>query len=359
MNTPILPQPWTRPIKSAKLKAIPDDFVVTELLAIKHTGAGEHLWLYITKTNINTTHIAQLLADWASIPLRDVGYSGLKDRHAVTHQWFSIRLPNKTAPKGDFVGFAAAHLNTNEAVQVEQSIWHHRKLGRGTHKQNHFSITLRDVQADQQSTNTLLEKIQLGGVPNYFGQQRFGINQGNISKTYEFFKKALSHNKPYRQNKKFAQRDGLLISTARSVLFNAMLSRRISDGSWTTALDGDVFNLNGTGSIFIDDGSADIDNRLKCCDIHPAAPLYGNGTRRDSQQAYQLYGAILNDEAYHLLCDGLEKVDAKLSYRPLRLMVQDLNWQWQNDSTLNLSFTLPRGTFATSVLAAIVETLVE
>ncbi|MFC0819620.1 tRNA pseudouridine(13) synthase TruD [Moraxella marmotae] len=350
-------QPNARPIHCAVFKHEPADFVVTEIMPIEQTGTGEHLWLYLSKINLNTTYVARLLADWAGVLVRDVGYSGLKDRHAITHQWFSVRLPSQTPPAVDFATFAAAHLTDNESLTVTKSIWHNRKLNRGTHKQNAFGIRLRAVKGERDAIERTLTHIAQHGVVNYFGKQRFGRDANNIAKAQAFFDKLLTSNKPYRPNKKFAERDGLMISVARSVLFNAMLTQRVADGTWDTAIAGDVFNLDGTGSIFADSITDDIRLRVRACDIHPTAPLYGIGTRRDCDTAQQCYDTVLDRAELATFRHGLAHIQAKLSYRPLRLMVQDLTWCDDGDDLL-INFCLPKGSFATVVLDALVENLI-
>lgn len=350
--------PITHPIRHAIYKATPADFIVTENLSIDHSGDGEHLWLYITKINLNTAYVARLLADWAGVAVRDVGYSGLKDRHAITHQWFSIRLPTKTVPSTPFADFAHPSLHDDESIDIRHQVWHSRKLGRGTHKSNHFTITLRSITGDKTAIDDRLNQVKTGGVPNYFGEQRFGNDGNNTHRAKQFFAKILASPKPYRPNKKSAERDGLFISTARSVLFNALLKARVADGSWQTALDGDVFNLDGTGSIFTAKIDDDIHSRLTSGDIHPTAPLYGIGIPKHTGDVARLYDTVLSRDDFMVFCQGLEKIDAKISYRSLRLLVQDLAWRWADDATLILDFTLPKGAFATVVLSAVVDELI-
>ncbi|OOS07219.1 tRNA pseudouridine(13) synthase TruD [Moraxella cuniculi] len=355
-----LPIPYSRPISSAQLKVDAADFIVRELLEIDHSQNGEHYWIYLSKTNLNTAYIARLLSQWAGVPIRDIGYSGLKDRHAITYQWFSIRLPHKQLPEVGFEQFASTKLHDGESVQIIDDNWHHRKLNRGTHKHNQFSIRLRQLQGDKTAIDEALGKIATCGVPNYFGLQRFGHQGNNLPKTQQFFDKLLSSPHAYRPNKKFAERDGLMISTARSILFNAMLASRVQDGTWNQAIKGDVLNLDGTGSIFEQDDtpSGDIISRIQSADIHPTAPLYGVGTPRHTADAQQKYAAVLGQSELEIYQQGLIKIQSKLSYRPLRMMVRDLTWLIQGDE-LQLNFILPKGSFATVVLAALVVDLQE
>lgn len=348
------PQPYLQPIDAAIYKQQPADFEVTENLSIEHTGQGEHLWLHLTKTGINTAHLAKLLAMWADVPMRDVGYSGKKDRHAITHQWFSIRLPKQQLPQVDLMAFIQPHLRDDECVTLNQQHWHHRKLATGTHKSNQFDIILRHVCGNRPAIDETLHQLKQTGVPNYFGEQRFGHDDNNIAKAQRFFEKIIQKDS-YRPNKRFAEQDGLMISVARSVLFNKMLAKRVELGNWNHAICGDIFNLNGTGSIFeamIDD---DIRHRLHTGDIHLTAPLYGVGDGRHTADVQQMYQAIIDDECHQVFKAGLDIIGTKIAQRPLRLMVSDLSWQWLDEQTLQLSFCLPKGGFATVVLAALVK----
>lgn len=344
---------------TALLKHEPTDFIVTEQLDLALDGTGEHLWLYIEKVNLNTTFVARLLANWADIPSRDVGYSGLKDRHAQTYQWFSLRLPTKTEPSTPFGDFITDKLQSGEAVRIIKQSWHGRKLNRGTHKNNHFCITLRDIQGNQDTINTRLEYIRQHGVPNYFGKQRFGQGGGNIAKATAFFEQILASNKPYKPHKKDLERHSLLISAARSHLFNEILAARVADGSWNQALTGEVFNLDGTGSLFVADIDERIIARLDTHDIHPTIALYGTGENKATQDAFIIEHRIFNDDNHRTLIKGLEKVGVKMARRATRLIVQELTWQWQDEATLTVRFTLPKGTFATVMLSAFIDQLHE
>ncbi|MDW7603828.1 tRNA pseudouridine(13) synthase TruD, partial [Stenotrophomonas maltophilia] len=113
---------------------------VDELPAFEATGEGEHLLLHIRKRGANTVHVAKLLAKWAGLPEMAVSYAGMKDRHAVTTQRFSVHLPKRIAPD-------LAELTSDE-IEVLEATWHNRKLQRGALAGNRFRLVLRDVQGD-------------------------------------------------------------------------------------------------------------------------------------------------------------------------------------------------------------------
>ena len=362
------PQPVPPIITSALFKDSPTDFIVTEHMHVTPSGTGEHHWLYLKKINLNTQQVAKLLAMWAGIAPKDVGFSGLKDKRSVSFQWFSLRLPKGDLPDIPFDDFAKTHLMVDQALTVCQVCRHHKKLNRGTHRRNGFVITLRQVQTaqgvDRAAIDDRLRQIQRLGVANYFGQQRFGHNQSNITQAERLFKRLSATAAPYRPAKKDKNKHALYISAARSLLFNELLADRIRSHHYDTPMAGDVFNLDGTGSIFCaDDHSTDsrsddeIAKRLARQDIHIAGLLYGQGTRKSSAVVRSLEDTVLM--RYPQLCAGLDKVGVTAAYRPLRLKVDTLDWQWTDEHTLKISFDLTKGSFATSVLSALVDTLIE
>ena len=366
-----LPQPMKPPIKQALYKAKPEDFVVNERLEVDFTGEGEHLWLHIKKSGINTAYLAKLLSEWADIPLRDVGYSGLKDRQALTTQWFSLRLPKKQKPDSDF---APVDIKEHETVKIIAEHWHNKKLNRGTHNANQFVITLRDIEfakdqtlGDKSSVEQHLQTISKTGVPNYFGPQRFGFGGNNIREALNLFARPLkstsSAKKKNKRKSAVREQNSMELSAARSLIFNQILAARVQDGSWNTGLNGDVFNLNGSGSIFASEHMDEtLQARLASGDIHPTAVMWGAGNNKVAGDAGELENTVVQQDALlAALATGLEQREVKAQRRALRLPVEDLSWRWADEQdgeqTLVLSFTLTTGSFATSVLASVVEHL--
>ena len=357
-------QPAPAPISSARFKQAAADFQVDELLEIELSGAGEHLWLLIKKSGMNTSFVADQLAKWAKIPSRDVGYSGLKDRQAVTTQWFSLRIPKAELPQLSFDDFITANLNSEtESVQVLEKAWHSKKLNRGTHKANKFVIRLTDIGLNPKVMATPDEVLTLIGkaaVPNYFGEQRFGRQGNNITSALEWFEQGtINGRKPHPKKSRDLQ--SLLLSSARSAIFNQIVSTRVEQNCWDKALEGDVFNLNGSGSVFsVEQIDQEIQQRLASGDIHPTAPLWGikndkvGGAAKALEQQVVAQNTILQR-----LAQGLEKKELKTMRRATRLPVNDLSWTWPDEQSLILQFTLPTGTFATSVLASLVTDLTQ
>ena len=362
-DTAQLPQPALPPVQRATYKTSATDFVVNEILPLEFTGEGEHLWLHIEKLGMNTAYLAKLLSEWADIPLRDVGYSGLKDRQALTTQWFSLRIPLRQLPDSEF---APIDIGDNESVTILAQHWHNKKLNRGTHRANQFIITLRDIELegdDKSSVEQHLANIGATGVPNYFGPQRFGWNGNNIREALALFARPAPENRPQpkKSKRKRAPREqnSMELSAARSLIFNEILAARVRDGSWNTGLAGEVFNLDGSGSIFDSEAIDDaLRARVTSGDIHPTAVLWGMGNDKVSGQAAQLEKNVVNNSALLTqLATGLEQRDIKAQRRALRLPIEDMSWKWSDEQTLVLSFTLMTGSFATSVLASLVQQL--
>ena len=323
-----------KPSSSASFRCRPEDFVVNEVLGFEPDGEGEHLFLQVAKTNANTVFVARRIADTCGVHERDVSYSGLKDRHAVTTQWFSVYLPGKSDP-------ALQSLDSDE-IHVLRSERHSRKLRRGTHTGNDFVITLRDVEGDRADLEARLQTVGQNGFPNYFGEQRFGFGGQNIDRARQLFSRT---GKQRKRDRKL----GIYLSAARSWLFNCVLSARIMQGRYQAISSGDVMMLNGAHSVFTVDGVDDVlKTRLQECDVHLTGPLWGGGRYLTSDAQHQWELSCIADD--QLLCDGLEKHKLKHERRALRALARNFEWQWQTDATLVTRFHLASGSFATSLL---------
>ncbi|NND82781.1 MAG: tRNA pseudouridine(13) synthase TruD [Gammaproteobacteria bacterium] len=329
---------WPRasgePPISGTVKSTPADFVVREQMPVQPSGQGEHVWLQIRKTRSNTEQLAKAIARHAGVSYRDVGYSGLKDYFAVSEQWFSVWLPKQPAPDWSLLN--------SEHAELLQVVQHNRKLKRGTHRGNAFEITVRSVKGDPVVLQQRLQQIAEQGVPNYFGEQRFGRDFGNMVQVRDWFAGGQPPSGRHLRS--------LLISSARSWLFNSVVAARIVDNSWQSLLPGEPANLDGGNSIFIATGEPNEAQRLKEMDIHPTAPLWGDGAAdivSDSSPLGQLECMAM--QRFGFLQQGLQQARANYQRRSLRSKLTNLLWSLDND-TLHLSFELQRGQFATSML---------
>ena len=320
------------------MRARPEDFRVDEIDAFEASGSGEHLLLSIEKRGMNTAFAARRIAEWAGVPEAAVGYAGLKDRHAVTRQRFSVHLPGREAPE-------IATLESDE-LRVFAHTRHAKKLPRGALAGNRFALVLREVAGERAAIDARLATIARLGVPNYFGEQRFGREAGNVDAALAMF-----------SGRRFGRdQRTLLLSAARSALFNRVLGARVADGSWNAGLEGEVWMLDGSRSVFgPEPWSGVLAERLAAFDIHPTAPLWGRGALRSTGAAQACELAALDDPRAHALREGLERAGLKQERRATRLRPQDLHWDWPDAATLSLQFALPAGTYATVVLAELGE----
>lgn len=319
------------PLLRGLLRAEPADFIVEEQLGFEPTGAGEHVFVQIEKAEANTDWVAQKLAAFARVAAVGVGYAGLKDRHAVTRQWISLHLPGRADP--DWAAFDVP------GVRVLQTVRHDRKLKRGAHRGNRFRIRLRSVSGRTDAVEARLAAIAADGVPNYFGEQRFGRDGDNLVLARQLF---AGQRLPRHLR-------GYALSAARSLLFNRVLAARVDAGSWNQALAGEVWMLDGSHAIF---GPLPFDEtlatRLAARDIHPTGPMWGRGPLRSEDEVRVLEAAVAAAEPE--LAEGLAEAGLDQERRALRLGVGDLRWEWEDDSTLLLAFALESGAYATTVL---------
>lgn len=300
---------------TALLKQNNADFSVTELPASSPTGEGEHIWLYVKKNGANTGYVAQCIAEFAKVKEMGVGYAGLKDRHAVTEQWFSVYFPKGETP--DFLSLK------HEEFSVLKQTRHVKKLRRGDLLGNQFEIVLREVQGDKTAIEENLALIQAHGAPNYFGAQRFGHDGGNV----EQGRMMLAREIRVRNNKKKA----IYLSAVRSFIFNEILADRVKQGLWGKTLEGDVLNERNM----------------------PTGAMWGRGRVTTSDVAQSLENDI--GEKYADLCEGLEHAGLTQERRSLVAMPDHFVWEWLTDDVLRLSFSLPAGCYATTVISEILE----
>ena len=300
------PERWPRAdVRAAAaggaLRTVPEDFEVTETLAFEPSGAGEHLYLFVEKRGITTGEAHRRLAAAFGVPRGDVSYAGMKDRHAVTRQWFSVRGP------GDEADSLGAEL------RVLRRAWHQRKLRRGELRSNRFRIRVRGVSG---AVEPQLRAVARRGVPNYFGPQRFGADGGNVAAARQW----AGAGRP--RVPRFTR--ALHLSSLRSFLFNEVLGRRVADGTWETPLAGEAM-LGG----------------------EPSGPLWGRGTPTSGGAALEIESATAR--AFPDVADTLEHAGLRQERRPLRVIPADVSWSLDED-VLTLECVLPKGVYATSVL---------
>jgi tRNA pseudouridine13 synthase len=331
------PAAYGQPLGRAVLKATAEDFQVDEVLDIPLSGDGEHLWLWVEKRGLNTEEAARRLARAAGVQLRTVSYAGLKDRQALTRQWFSIQLPGKADPD-----LSAAQ---DDTLRIIGSGRHRRKLQRGAHAANGFTLRLTGLDADHKALDERLESIRQHGIPNYFGAQRFGYQGGNLGEAREYAaRQALPEQRNVRSR---------LLSTARSYLFNRVLAARVADGSWQRAQVGDLLAFTDSRSFFPAGDAECSDPRLAILDLHPTGPQWGAGPSPAGGAAAELENRIADEHAS--LRDWLVRAGMEHERRILRLPIDRLTWHYPEPDILQLEFVLPPGCFATVLVRELVD----
>ncbi len=313
---PTWPNAYPASGASATLKRLNEDFIVTELPLQLPSGAGEHLWLDVEKNGANTAFVAERLAEAAGVQAWDVGYAGLKDRYAITRQWFSIYLPKGETPD-------LTQLQHPEFKVLSQSR-HVKKLRPGDLQGNRFRIVLRDVAGDREAIEANLQAIAAQGVPNYFGAQRFGHDGGNVEQGRAMLAREIRVRNPKKK--------GIYLSAVRSFVFNEVLALRIQQGRWGQVLPGDVMDESG----------------------RPTGPLWGRGRVSTTDEAQALELGVAARHA--TLCDGMEHAGLDQERRALVASPVDMTWDWPQADQLVLTFSLPAGNYATSVLNEILRT---
>jgi tRNA pseudouridine13 synthase len=317
------------------LRETPDDFEVTERLGFEPSGDGPHALLLVQKRGLNTLDLIAHVAAAAELRPREIGYCGLKDRHALTRQWLSVPA-----------AAAAAALDWGGDDWSVLEVRHNRrKLRLGAHRGNAFVLRIRHLDGDTAALPGRIAGIAAAGVPNYFGPQRFGQGGDNLRRARRWFVDGVELG---RRQRRFA------LSAARSWLFNRVLAARVAAGHWQRLLPGEPVSLDGSRSYFMDAGDAPqvLQARLASLDVHPSGPLWGAGesVARDECARFEAQASAGMD----WLRDGLAQAGLRQERRALRLRVAELEAALVED-TLELRFELGRGAFATSVVHELVD----
>lgn len=327
-----LPRAWGDLPGSASIRVRPEDFLVEEELGFPPDGEGEHALLLIEKRERNTQDVVRSLARLAAVPERDIGLCGLKDRNAVTRQWFSVGLAGRDEPDWSALG-------SEGNLSVLTVARHRKKLRRGVHRRNRFTLVLRDWSGDSGALEHRLAEVRDGGVPNYFGEQRFGREGQTLVRALSWMEQG---------GRLRRQQRSLLLSALRAHIFNTLLAARVEAGAWLQLAVGDVAMLNASRSFFrVEELDAALLTRVGEGDVHPGLPLWGAAGK----------GAACNALTPDLAPIGafLERQGLALDYRPARVIPDDFSGQFCDDETLRLTFSLPAGSYATAVLAECVQ----
>jgi tRNA pseudouridine13 synthase len=324
---------------AARYKVEPEDFAVEEIPAYPPSGTGTHTWLWIEKRGLSTMAAVEALARAASVKPRAFGFAGMKDAQAVTRQWVSV----EHVPVERFRGLAL------EGVAVLACSQHPNKLKVGHLAGNRFSILLRGVTAaDAAALRENVAWCAAKGVPNYFGEQRFGKRGANLGQGLAILRDPKPKRKAYMLSPRITK---LLLSAVQSEVFNRVLIARIA--SFDRLLDGDVAWIHGKGASFtVHDLEAE---QARCArlEISPSGPLPGPKTvwARGAAQEYET--RVLEEmELDPAVFTGFRSHPG--GRRPLRLPVHDASVAAEAEG-LRVAFRLEAGAYATAVLRQLVE----
>lgn len=329
------PYAYGTPKSSAQFKATPEDFQVHEFFNEPFSGEGEHILLKIEKRGLNTEEVVRSLSRLINKPTKLISYAGLKDKQALTTQWLSVHVPGE-------VILGIEQLSA-PGWRVLECTRHNKKLRPGFLAGNRFVIRLQDL-TEPDEFKQRVQKVVDFGVPNYFGEQRFGRQAANLLRAEEVLVQGR------KVKDKFLR--GLYYSAARSWLFNLILAKRVEDDSWNTIIPGDVLQLNGSNSIFVAD---EIDEtlvlRVKDKDLSPASPLPGKSKNKVKSEAAALIQNVY--EQWQAWIQGLEQQGLEEAWRANILHAEQLHYELDEQGAV-LTFTLEAGAYATTVLRELV-----
>lgn len=328
-----------KPQISGVLKDRVEDFIVRERLGYEPCGEGEHIYLWVRKQGLNTAFVAEEIAKFCQLPLRAVTYAGRKDKYAITEQWFSVHKPGLAEYNWSAFSLAGS--------EILKAIRHNKKLRVGVLKGNQFELVVRHLS----TTNGLQQRLELiasEGVPNYFGGQRFGDTRhhqqgGNLALAQTMIAGDAIRNRNKRS---------MAISALRAWLFNQFVSERITHNCFTQALRGDLMILSGSASFFCAEQiEPQTMQRLQSGDILISAPMWGEGQLASKVEALEFESRVAADNI--TVAQALATLGLKQERRAIALRPQNMAWHIAQQE-LKISFELPAGAFATSVLREVV-----
>jgi len=323
---------------SGRLKVEPEDFVVEEIPAYEPSGAGEHLFLRIQKRDVSAESLIAHLATTLQISRDKIGVAGLKDRRAMTRQWVSV--PAAACPDISKIETAA--------IQVLQTALHGNKLKTGHLTGNRFEIVLRNVEPDAlERARQICSLIQQSGMPNYFGDQRFGIDGQTLTLGMSLLKGTASARKIPYHRRKFLLR--LALSASQSALFNEVVRLRLERGILQQVQPGDVMQVRASGGLFVVEDAKAEQVRCDRKEIVITGPLFGPKMKSPLAEVFELEQQVLKSAG---LTRDVFREHKKLTpgtRRPLIVSPECLQVD-PDPNGLRLTFSLPSGSYATVLL---------
>ncbi|HSY23943.1 MAG TPA: tRNA pseudouridine(13) synthase TruD [Polyangiaceae bacterium] len=344
------PQADANDMPPGRIKDAPEDFVVEEIPAYAPSGAGEHVFIRLTKRDRTTPDAVRDVARALGCDPREAGYAGMKDKRAVTTQTISLHAPRGTKPDD----LAAQALSVAvPGVTIHEAAPHGNKLKPGHLLGNRFTIAVRGVPRERAAEVTAsLDRVAREGVPNAFGEQRFGAAGDNADR-------ALAWLRGQDRGPRDKTLLRLLWSSLQSAIFNAVLDARVKDGTWTTPLAGDLLKLRTSGGLFVCSDVQTDRERAMTGEVSPTGPIVGVSMRTAEGAPAELEKRVTDS----ILGEGIDLTKTRAlgegSRRSLRLWIEGLrvipdepNESGNRTSCLRVHFVLPKGAYATTVLAS-------
>jgi tRNA pseudouridine13 synthase len=320
------------PPAGGQFKASPEDFMVEELPAYEPNGEAqaEHLFVWIEKRGHSTQDVAKALARHCGVQERDLSWAGLKDRNAVTRQYLCGPARFLEPKLGTFA---------MEGVTVLKSARHRNKLKGGHLAGNRFRIVVRGVERPEVMREGL-GRLQKEGLPNFFGEQRFGLGGMNAARGRKILEAGGRHRDRFERK--------LLLSAFQSDLFNRVLAARLTAREFTKVLRGDVLKKHETGGEFVSEDPTVDQPRLDAFEVSPTGPLFGPEMRKPGHDAAEREGAVLAEQKVELTLFEAGGDETRGTRRLLRIpfALEGVT----GDRDVELTFTLPAGSYATVVL---------
>ncbi len=337
----------------ALIKEVPEDFVVEEIPAYEPSGTGNHVYVRFTKRDLPTDAAVRAIARALGVDARNAGVAGLKDKRAVTTQTISLEPARGQSP--DELAERALALAL-PGITVLDAKRHGNKLKTGHLHGNRFDIRVKRLGPDEAARVAQRgELAQKTGVPNAFGEQRFGREKDNAERALAI----LAGKEPEPRDKRLLR---LLWSALQSDIFNRVLDARVAAGTWATPVLGDVLKKTDTGGLFVCTDEQEDRARAERGEVSPAGPLVGPKMPRAEGEPGELEMRIARARLGDAFDAAMSGALGEGTRRPFRLLVSEFkaavepscntvaNANEPQEMSCRLQFVLPKGAFATTVL---------
>lgn len=405
------------PPVGGRIKERPEDFLVEEIPLYEPQGSGEHLYMFVEKTNLSTTQMVSIIAHHFGVRPDAVGFAGMKDKRAVTRQLVSVHLPGRSRESLPPL--------EQERLTVLWTDWHANKLRPGHLAGNRFVIRIRGVDATGVvHAHRVLSRLEKTGVPNRAGEQRFGymernheigralilgdhraaldllLGPGDLAPPWQAEARRLYAERKYAEARDLYPRTArterralstlargegpkraiddmdplqrrYFITSFQSAVFNAVLDERLTAGTLASLEEGDLAWKHDNGAVFSvtpeeleGERGVELRGRVERLEVSPSGPMWGADMTRAG-------GAVGERELAALAATGVtpemlddyrrrtgDRLAAQGARKPLRVPLKHPDVEGGVDEHghyIRCSFELPRGAFATVVMREVMK----